>query len=84
MYQNIKKNWDKTKFVILFFLTATLLLLLTVVYKSDEKITSVSPSTTMTCSNQNILPKKVVTYLSDDKNPLGILSLLQSPWTVPK
>ncbi len=42
MYQNIKKNWDKTKFVILFFLTATLLLLLTVVYKSDEKITKKS------------------------------------------
>ena len=42
MYQNLRKNWDKTKFVILFFLTATLLLLLTVVYKSDEKITKKS------------------------------------------
>ena len=42
MYLLIKRNWDKTKHIILFSLTATLLLLLTVVYKSDEKITKKS------------------------------------------
>ena len=39
MYLLIKRNWDKTKHIILFSLTATLLLLLTVVYKNDEKVT---------------------------------------------
>ena len=42
MYPLIKRNWDKTKPILLFALTATLLLLLTVVYKSDEKITKKS------------------------------------------
>ena len=42
MYQNIKKNWDKAKLLILFVTTITLLLLLTVVYKSDQKITKKS------------------------------------------
>ncbi len=42
MYPLIKRNWDKTKPIVLFALTATLLLLLTVVYKSDEKITKKS------------------------------------------
>ncbi len=38
MYQIIIKNWDKQKYVILFAAILTLLLLVTVVYKSDEKI----------------------------------------------
>ena len=42
MYQEIKKNWDKAKLLIVFAITITLLLLLTVVYKSDEKITKKS------------------------------------------
>ena len=42
MYQIIKKNWDKTKYPILSGLTLMLLLLVTVVYKSDEKITKKS------------------------------------------
>ena len=42
MYPLIKRNWDKTKPIALFALTAALLLLLTVVYKSDEKITKKS------------------------------------------
>jgi len=42
MYLLIKRNWDKTKHIILFSLTATLLLLLTVVYKNDEKVTKKS------------------------------------------
>ena len=39
MYQIIKKSWDKTKYPILSGLVLILLLLVTVVYKSDEKIT---------------------------------------------
>ena len=42
MYEDIKKNWDKAKLLILFAITITLLLLLTVVYKSDQKITKKS------------------------------------------
>jgi len=42
MYQDIKKNWGKAKLLILFATTITLLLLLTVVYKSDQKITKKS------------------------------------------
>ena len=42
MYQDIKKNWGKAKLLILFAITITLLLLLTVVYKSDQKITKKS------------------------------------------
>jgi len=38
MYQIIKKSWDKTKYPILSGLALMLLLLVTVVYKSDEKI----------------------------------------------
>ena len=38
MYQVLKKNWDKSKYLVLSGLIITSLLLLTVVYKSDEKI----------------------------------------------
>ena len=38
MYEIINKNWDKTKYFILSGLIIIFLLLLTVVYKSDEKI----------------------------------------------
>ena len=42
MYETIKKNWDKTKYFILSGFIIIFLLLLTVVYKSDEKITKIS------------------------------------------
>ena len=42
MYQIIMKNWDKAKLLMLFTISITFLLLLTVVYKSDEKITKKS------------------------------------------
>jgi len=42
MYQIIKKNLDKTKHLILSGLVIISLLLVTVVYKSDEKITQKS------------------------------------------
>ena len=38
MYQVLKKNWDKTKYLILSLLLITFLLLVTVVYKGNEKI----------------------------------------------
>ncbi len=44
MYQIFKKNWDTTKYFILSGLIIIFLLLLTVVYKSDEKIIKKSES----------------------------------------
>ena len=44
MYQVLKKNWDKSKYLILSGIFITLLLLLTVVYKSDERIIKKSKS----------------------------------------
>ena len=38
MYQVLRKNWDKSKYLILSGFIITFLFLLTVVYKSDEKI----------------------------------------------
>ena len=44
MYQVLKKNWDKSKYLILSGIFITLILLLTVVYKSDERIIKKSQS----------------------------------------
>ena len=44
MYETINKNWDKTKYFILSGFIIIFLLLLTVVYKSDEKIIRKSES----------------------------------------
>ena len=44
MYQVFKKNWDKSKYLILSSIFVTLILLLTVVYKSDERIIKKSES----------------------------------------
>ena len=44
MYQVFRKNWDKTKYLILSGFIITFLLLVTVVYKSDEKIIKKSES----------------------------------------
>ena len=44
MYQVFKKSWDKTKYLLLSGLIITFLFLVTVVYKSDEKITKKSES----------------------------------------
>ena len=38
MYRVLKKNWDESKYLILSVIFITSILLLTVVYKSDEKI----------------------------------------------
>ena len=42
MYETIKRNWEKSKFFLLSGFIIFFLLLLTVVYKSDEKITKIS------------------------------------------
>ncbi len=44
MYQNLKKNWDNTKYLILSAFIVTFLVLLTVVYKSNEQIVKKSES----------------------------------------
>ena len=51
MYQIFKKNWDKSKYLILSAIFITTVLLLTVVYKSDEKI--IKKSSTFTISYEN-------------------------------
>ena len=38
MYEAVKKNWDKTKHLILFGFIITSLLLLTVVFKNTERV----------------------------------------------
>ena len=42
MYYTFKKNWEKSKYSILLGLIVVFLLLVTVVYKSDDKVTSKS------------------------------------------
>ena len=42
MYEILKRNWDKAKFILLSGFIIIFFLLLTVVYKSDEKITKIS------------------------------------------
>ena len=44
MYRVLKKNWDRSKYLILSGIFITLILLLTVVYKSDERIIKKSQS----------------------------------------
>ena len=44
MYQVFKKNWEKFKYLILSGIFITLILLLTVVHKSDERIIKKSKS----------------------------------------
>ena len=70
MYQVLKKNWDKSKYLVLSGLIITSLLLLTVVYKSDEKISNISES------NKN-------TYEAADLKTLKkfILGQIKSPFT---
>ena len=51
MYQVFKKNWNKSKYLILTSILITSILLLTVVYKSDEKI--IKKSTTVAISYEN-------------------------------
>ena len=54
MYQVLKKNWDKSKYLILSGIFLTLLLLLTVVYKSDERIIKKSKSIEISYESQDL------------------------------
>ena len=61
MYQAIKKNWEKTKPAVIFGFLLILLLLVAVVYKSDEKIKK--KSETIENSFQNADLKKFKEFL---------------------
>ena len=54
MHQVFKKNWDKSKYLILSTIFITSILLLTVVYKSDEKITRKSSTVTISYENPDL------------------------------
>ena len=54
MYQVLKKNWDKSKYLILSGIFITLILLLTVVYKSDERIIKKSESIEISYENPDL------------------------------
>ena len=51
MFQVLKKNWDESKYLILSVIFVTSILLLTVVYKSDEKI--IKKTATVAISYEN-------------------------------
>ena len=51
MFQVLKKNWDESKYLILSVIFITSILLLTVVYKSDEKI--IKKTATVVISYEN-------------------------------
>jgi len=71
MYETLKKNWDKTKYFILSGFIIIFLLLLTVVYKSDEKITTKSKN------------NKDIYYETSDLKIFKefVLSQIKSPFT---
>jgi len=54
MYQAFKKNWDRSKYLLLFGFTITLILLLTVVYKSDKRIIKKSEISTISSENTDL------------------------------
>ena len=54
MYQVFKRNWDKSKYLILSTIFIASILLLTVVYKSDEKITKKSSAVTISYENADL------------------------------
>ena len=54
MHQVFKKNWDRSKYLILSTIFIASILLLTVVYKSDEKITRKSSTVTISYENPDL------------------------------
>ena len=54
MYQALKKNWDKAKYIIISGLIITFLFLLTVVYKSDERIVRKTESLKITYESPDL------------------------------
>ena len=54
MYQIFKKNWDRSKYLILSVIFITSMLLLTVVYKSDERIIKKSAAVAISFENPDL------------------------------
>ena len=54
MHQILKRNWDKSKYLILSVILITFILLLTVVYKNDEKIIKKSASISISYENPDL------------------------------
>jgi murein DD-endopeptidase MepM/ murein hydrolase activator NlpD len=54
MHQAFKKNWDRSKYLLLFGFTITLILLLTIVYKSDKRIIKKSEIATISSENTDL------------------------------
>ena len=68
MYETLKRNWGKAKFILLSGCIIFFLLLLTVVYKSDEKITKISGSNTNFYDGSDL--KKLKQFILDQiKSP---------------
>ena len=70
MQQIFKKNWDKSKYLILSAIFITFILLITVVYKSDEKIIKKSAAVAMSYENSDLKTFKKF-----------ILNQIKSPFT---
>ncbi len=54
MFQVLKKNWDESKYLILSVIFIISILLLTVVYKSDEKITKKTATVAISYENPDL------------------------------
>ena len=68
MYETIKKNWEKAKFILLSGFIIFFLLLFTVVYKSDERITKISDTNSNSYDNSDL--KKFKQFILDQiKSP---------------
>ena len=68
MYETIKRNWEKSKFFLLSGFIIFFLLLLTVVYKSDEKISNISDASSNSYDNSDL--KKFKQFILDQiKSP---------------
>ena len=66
MYENLKKNWEKAKFFLLSGFIIFFLLLLTVVYKSDQTITKISDTNSNSYDNSDL--KKFKQFIFDQIN----------------
>ena len=73
MYQVLKKNWDKSKYLILSGIFIASILLLTVVYKSDEKIIKKSMTIGISYENPDLKTFKEF-LLNQIKSPFTNLS----------
>ena len=68
MYETIKRNWEKSKFFLLSGFIIFFLLLVTVVYKSDEKISKISDASSNSYDNSDL--KKFKQFILDQiKSP---------------